>query len=1278
MLTTLRNLLTFQTIPDYETRGPLPYTRAAASTVLISVVGGALLALGLHAAIGVAPAWVALAMLSLALVGWGVLRWIDNPHAGSSRHNAPHPSIADAIDLLQLLHEQAPVLLGIFELHDSDLLHVYDNPAACRFFGMVPGSTWGKLASELNLPDELSSLILSQAKESRVRRAPVRFEFERERGPSSRWFSMTICPLLEDRSSPTRFGYVAEEITELKKTEVSLLETQDRLASAIESGGLATWDWDIKNDLVHGDAVLFKLFGLPTYRSQALPLHEFISTIHADDRERVRAEIHTALDENKRFSSQYRVSAPSGHERWISATGRPIRDAAGTPLRFPGVAIDITHLKEVESALARATQSAEERLNEVESIYRYTPIGLCVFTADLRLKRINKVGAELFGRSPDDSLGHTIAELAPTIAKALEPILRQVVETKTPVLGFEVSGESPLTPGIIRIWSGSFYPLLAADGSVFGINAVTEDITEERRATQEHLAHRLILEQVARDTPLDEILNSLAEAVERIFPTAFCYIVRDHEKGDLVTPILRPSLPIIHEIFPENRTADATGVFAQVIGERREVLISDTSREPPSPFFTRLAKLDIHSCWVQPIILSNGFVWGACAIHHHHIPLSPTNSDREHLSVLLRLAATVIERKEFLVQLKSTTERLQFAETAGGIGVFDYDPASGKVVWTPQMEELFGLSPGSFEGTYESWTKRVHQNDLPMVEGVLRETIAHHATSFSYEYRFHHADGSRRWIYSQGAISYDQAGTPTRLIGVARDITERKRIEEESQINQERLNQALEAGALGIWDWHIPSGHVFFGGCFASMLGYAPDDLPPHVSSWERLVHPDDMPEVQRVLDVHLRGETSLYTCEHRLRKKDGSWLWILDRGRVIERDAHGDPIRAIGIHTDISEHHAIREALKIAAQRKDEFLATLAHELRNPLAPLRTGLQILKVNPSSEQALQAREMMDRQLTHMVRLIDDLLDVSRITRGQLELRRENVALRSVIDHAVEASMPSITSGGHSLTTTIPPEEIIINGDPTRLAQVISNLLVNAAKYTPANGSINLRAQVEAGTIAISVSDNGLGIPAEMLERVFEMFGQVNQTLDRAQGGLGIGLALVKKLVEMHGGEVRAESAGIGKGSTFTIRLPIVLPMIREPKTTQKADPMMTKNHMKEILVVDDNVDGAASLAMYLEMLGHKVAIAHDGREALAATQGAMPQIVFLDIGLPGMSGYEVARSIRAMPHGDEPLLVAVTGWGTEEDKRKSSEAGFNIHLTKPIDLAEAEKILTAP
>lgn len=378
-------------------------------------------------------------------------------------------------------------------------------------------------------------------------------------------------------------------------------------------------------------------------------------------------------------------------------------------------------------------------------------------------------------------------------------------------------------------------------------------------------------------------------------------------------------------------------------------------------------------------------------------------------------------------------------------------------------------------------------------------------------------------------------------------------------------------------------------------------------------------------------------------------------------------------------ENARLYASLREADHRKDEFLATLAHELRNPLAPIRNGLEILRRSGQlTGPAARARDMMERQLAHLVRLVDDLLDVSRISRGKVDLRLVRLTLQSVLDSALESSRPAIEASNHRLVMQLPTEPVWIDGDLTRLAQVVSNLLNNAAKYTPAGGRIELSAQVEGPQAVIRVTDNGTGISADMLPRVFDLFAQVDHTLARAQGGLGIGLSLVKKLVELHGGDIRADSRGLGQGSRFTVRLPLAAHTA--DNSTESASPMArlaASDAPCRVLVCDDNVDGAESLALMLGLLGHEVRTVHDGPAALATVPHWRPDAVLLDIGLPGMSGYEVARQMRNDPCLQGILLVAVTGWGTQDDQRRSAAAGFDQHLTKPVEVTALESVLAS-
>ncbi len=366
-------------------------------------------------------------------------------------------------------------------------------------------------------------------------------------------------------------------------------------------------------------------------------------------------------------------------------------------------------------------------------------------------------------------------------------------------------------------------------------------------------------------------------------------------------------------------------------------------------------------------------------------------------------------------------------------------------------------------------------------------------------------------------------------------------------------------------------------------------------------------------------------------------------------------------------------EQLRLRDSLKDRFLATLAHELRNPLAPITSGLSVFEAcaDSRSERTLA---VMRRQVSHMVRLIDDLLDVSRITTGKLELKPGRFELRSAIEAAVDSSMPAFNRGDHALQVDLPEEALYLVGDQTRVAQVLSNLLNNASKYTPQGGRIELRVRKEGAELVITVRDDGVGIPPDRLEEVFEMFAQIEQPSDRSQGGLGIGLALVRRLVEMHGGSVVASSEGRGKGSTFTVRLPAEEAAAEVDPSSEKA-PLSVITGRRRVLVVDDNEDARELLAVMLEQAGYETSTAEDGPSALETAAANSPNIVILDIGLPGMSGYEVAASLRRIPNLAKTAIIALSGWGSPEDKRRALDAGFDVHLTKPVFAEELGRAL---
>ncbi len=511
-----------------------------------------------------------------------------------------------------------------------------------------------------------------------------------------------------------------------------------------------------------------------------------------------------------------------------------------------------------------------------------------------------------------------------------------------------------------------------------------------------------------------------------------------------------------------------------------------------------------------------------------------------------------------------------------------------------------------------------------------------------------------------------------------RAATDLRRLDAEAQVvdGRQRLQIALATAKLGTWELVIATGELESSAQCKANFGVAAEAELSYEAMLGSILS-SDQAAVLAVIERALAQPVD-YNAEYRIRWPDGSIHWIVASGRTLF-DAGARPQRMVGVTLDVTERRQAEETLRRADRQKDEFLATLAHELRNPLAPIRQAAQIARSGTATPAQLNwGLDVIDRQAAHMALLLDDLLDISRITRGRLSLRKEVVELAAVVDTAVETARPVISAKHQHLHLELPQGPLRLNVDPLRFAQILANLLTNAAKYSDANGHIWLSARADGDSLILRMRDAGMGIEADVLPRIFTMFSQARIALDRSDGGLGIGLALVKGLVELHGGTIAADSPGLGGGSTFTVTLPQA--MIREALAIAAAPDSSgaVATRRQRVLVADDNKDAADSLRMILELGGHEVRAANDGEEALAVALDFRPDVAFLDIGMPKMNGFEVARRIRGAAGAGEMRLVALTGWGQPEDRARSAAAGFDHHLTKPIDFDEMAAIMARP
>jgi PAS domain S-box-containing protein len=499
---------------------------------------------------------------------------------------------------------------------------------------------------------------------------------------------------------------------------------------------------------------------------------------------------------------------------------------------------------------------------------------------------------------------------------------------------------------------------------------------------------------------------------------------------------------------------------------------------------------------------------------------------------------------------------------------------------------------------------------------------------------------------------------------------EKARADRELAASEERLRLAQAVARVGAWEWDPVTDECILSPECSELLGVDPAGSY-RLGDLLRNVETQDLPAVQSALDAcrATGSEEFEYRYVHPARGR----RWIHSKVGTVP---HGEGARVFGIHLDVTERRLAEQALQEINQRKDEFLAMLAHELRNPLAPIRNAAQILRLHGKGNTKLEwARSVIERQSRHLTRLVDDLLDVSRIVRGQISLEKGPIDLSDVVRHALETSRPLVRERKHQLTVTLPGEPLPLDADLTRLSQVIANLLINAAKYTPEGGHIWLEADRADGEVILRVRDTGMGISSTLLPHIFDLFTQGARTLDRAQGGLGIGLTLVKRIVDMHGGRVEARSSGEGEGSQFTVRLPLRADRAASGTQAQPHAVATESGSQLRVLVVDDNVDAAESIAMLLSLEGYEVRSVHAAQEALDAAQSFQPHLVLLDIGLPGMDGYEVARRLRAQQRVGSMRVVAITGYGQESDRERTRAAGFDEHLVKPVDPAALHEVL---
>jgi PAS domain S-box-containing protein len=894
--------------------------------------------------------------------------------------------------------------------------------------------------------------------------------------------------------------------------------------------------------------------------------------------------------------------------------------------RFASAAYEM--IGTVEGAAAKHTEETlPETEEEFRAMFELSSVGQCqVDPLTERFVRINRKMCEMTGYSAEELTLRTISELThPDDRETTAVLLRQLSRGEIPAISIETK-------------------MLRKDGSIFwnhlNVSLLQRSPGQAPRATA-------IFRNISARKRAEQKLYEAEERMRLATQAAgvFAWDV------DLLTGTIKYSEKMAqlfgYETLPEKYFSVAAAT-AVIHPEDREG-VKQASR-------TAFEQTGKFSAECRAEVAGGGYVW----VHVHGRVVRDGHGNPTRF---IGIVQNIENRKRAEQALQASQERLGRAIQIETVGVIFFNTDGRITEANDAFLRMSGYSRRDLEVGLVRWDRMTPPEWMPRSLQAIEE-FEMRGRTIPYEKEYIRKDGSRWWaLFAATRIARDEG------VEFIIDITESKLAEEKLRESEERFRSIADSSPVMIWVTNAAGRIEFVNRSYLDFFGITREKAA-HLE-WSEIVHSDDRDYIE-AFNAALRERQPLH-ARARVKRHDGEWRWISSRGNPRLGPA-GEVTGYVGSSADITELIKSQEAMREADRRKDEFLATLAHELRNPLAPIRNSLHILRLTGDFKPATeQVYEMMERQVNQMVRLVDDLLEISRITRGLIELRKQRVSLTTVIQSAVEISKPLIEHARHHLAISLPPEPLTFEADPVRLEQIISNLLNNAAKYTNPGGRIWLTAQRESDNIVISVRDSGIGILPNELPRIFEMFTQVEHSASQTQGGLGIGLTLVRSLVEMHGGSVEAQSQGADKGSEFIVRLPLE----DKPRTETERDNLRHSGQLssKRVLVVDDNRDAADSLGKLLNLAGAEARAVYNGFAALEVLPTYRPAVLLVDIGMPDMDGYELARRVRQLPECGDLTLIALTGWGQAEDRQRSQAAGFDFHLTKPADFNVLQTLL---
>ncbi|WP_373535777.1 PAS domain S-box protein [Microcoleus sp.] len=1062
-------------------------------------------------------------------------------------------------------------------------------------------------------------------------------------------------PVKNERGEIIGAGIILADITAAKQTEIALTESEMRCRSVVESTMLGIGFWDADGEVTDANDALLEMIG---YTREELVSGQ-IRWLDITPAE------YTELDRAAVAQVAAAGSCEPYEKEFIRSDGTrlPILIGAGNLEGFTDkgsfFVLDITDRKQAQNQLRENETRLRHQLAELDLVYNTTPVGMSFVDTNLRYIRINKCLAQINGRSIADHIGRTIREAIPEIADKLEPIYLQVLATQTPVLDLEIKAETLQQPGLVRDWLVSFYPVSDESGTLLGVSSAVAEITDRNQAKrviqQSEALFRRLLDSNIFGVAIGDFSGRIAYANDSLL-NMVGYTRSDVLSGQMRWDRMTPP-EYLHLDALAAQELRASGVATPF---KKEYIRKDGSRVP---------------------MLMGGTI------------LCPENPEAQ---TIVAFYIDLTETSKVEAELKNNQERLQIAQQAGKIGTFEWNVETGELACTPELEALYGLPVGGFDSSYQNLLAMVHPDDRAFTQQQLQAAVAS-GEELNIEFRICRPDSSIGWIACRAKVFQDESGLSQRAIGVNVDITDRKQAEAARSQTNQTLEALIQACPLGITVVSADDGIVkMWNPAAERIFGWSESEAK---NQFLPSIPPDKREEFTAKLKKISQGK-GIAGMETQRQRKDGTAIDIGLWATPV-RDAQGN-INCMSIVADISDRKQVEAELAQLLDReqaaraeaedinrlKDEFLATLSHELRTPLNVIMGWAQRLRGLPYTEEDLASGlEAIERQSRVQAQLVEDLLDVSRIIQGKLAIKPGWFVMANAIEIALSSVMFAAQAKSVTVSSELDPTVKLMWGDAQRLQQVVSNLLTNAVKFTPTGGTVKLRLSAVAvansaspNYLQITVSDTGKGISAEFLPYVFDRFRQADGSITKAYGGLGLGLAIVRHLVELHGGTVRAESPGKDRGATFTVMLPLKQRRNHQPQLRGERKLALMRPGMLaglKVLVVDDEPDNREFLIVALEQLGAQATAAASAQEAIELLQQSPPDILVSDIGMPVEDGYSLIRKVRSSQSDKIKRLpaVALTAYASEQDRDRAIDAGYDEHLAKPIDPARFASVL---